>query len=135
VPIVASDGERIGTVPDGIWINRPPSPKMSLVQGRCPLHLMGGKDMEWVGAVLSVLGFLALMAAFLFAPIAMIIGLFWAARRRLQGRHSRFDGLFSGMARANQARNELAAGIPKSEGPDLVAPTPRRRLSPRRRGR
>ena len=66
---------------------------------------------------LAVVGFLALMAAAFAAPIVLVVGLLWAARRRFQGRRTRFDGLFVGMARANRARNELVAGIPDPQPP------------------
>jgi hypothetical protein len=79
---------------------------------------------DQIALALQTAGPIALMVGFLLAPVAVIVGLLWAARRRILGRRSRFDGLFTGMARANSARNELVAGIPRQ--PD-VPPRPTRR--------
>jgi hypothetical protein len=89
--------------------------------------------MDAIGPFLAAIGPISLMLGFILAPVVVIVGLLWVARRRFQGRQTRFDGLFGGMARANQARNELVAGIPNPESPVPGAPGPRRRRRSRNR--
>jgi hypothetical protein len=87
---------------------------------------------EALGSVLETVVAIALMVGFIVAPFALLAGLLFVARRRLQGRRGKLDGLFSGMARANAAQQELVAGIPPA--PDLPEPPGgrrRRRRHPR----
>jgi hypothetical protein len=68
--------------------------------------------MDQIQVAIQSIAAIGLMVGFLLAPVALIVGVFWAARRRMLGRHSHFDGIFGGMARANGAQNDLVAGIP-----------------------
>jgi hypothetical protein len=66
-------------------------------------------------------------------PLALIGGLLWVARRRLSGRRSRLDGLFTGAARANAMNSHLQAATPD---PDALAhPLPARGPNAERRRR
>ncbi len=89
--------------------------------------------MDAIGSALAVVGPIAVMIAFVLAPIALIVGLLWVARIHGQGRRTRFDGLFTGMARANRTRNELT-GIPSPDPQVPEPPGPRRRRRTRRPG-
>ncbi len=55
-------------------------------------------------------------------PVACIVGLIWAAHRHLSGRRSRFDGLFTGIGRANAMNSHLQAGTPDPD--ELAVPLP-----------
>ncbi len=86
--------------------------------------------MEALESVLETVVAIALMVGFIVAPFALVAGLFFVTRRRFQGRRGRFDGLFTGLARANATRQELVAGIPPA--PDLPEPPGGRRRRRRR---
>jgi hypothetical protein len=90
------------------------------------------------GLLLGVLqvGTLLLVVALTLAPVVILLIL---ARRHLNGRKSRLDGLLGGIGRANAMNSHLRAGTP---GPDdLAVPVPsrpdglRERRRPRRRRR
>jgi hypothetical protein len=90
------------------------------------------------GALLALLqvGALLLAICLTLAPIVILVVL---AQRHLNGRRSRFDGLFGGIGRAAAMNSHLRAGTPDPD--DLAVPVPprpdglreRRRRNPRRR--
>jgi hypothetical protein len=82
-----------------------------------------------VGDALVVVVLLLAVAA----PIAAIVGIFWVTHRRVVGQHSRFDGLFSGIGRANAMNSHLEAGTPDPD--ELAVPVPPRPGSRRTRKR
>jgi hypothetical protein len=55
-------------------------------------------------------------------PLAIAAGMLWLARRHLSGRRGRFDGLFSGIGRANAMNSHLQAGTPDPD--ELAVPLP-----------
>ncbi|OGO59733.1 MAG: hypothetical protein A2V85_07160 [Chloroflexi bacterium RBG_16_72_14] len=62
-----------------------------------------------------------LVYAITLAPVVLLVVL---ARRHLAGRRTRFDGLFSGIGRANAMNSHLQAGTPSPD--DLAVPVPPR---------
>lgn len=62
-----------------------------------------------------------LVYAITLVPVVVLLVL---AHRHLAGRRSRFDGLFSGIGRANAMNSHLQAGTPSPD--DLAVPVPPR---------
>ena len=72
----------------------------------------------------TVLSIVAMIGAFAL-PIMVIVGLLRLSKRRLEGRRSRLDGLFGGVARGGVMGSHLQAGTPHPD--DIAVPVPSRR--------
>jgi hypothetical protein len=78
-------------------------------------------DIDIVGTLVQLVQLL-LIGAGLLSPFILFGGLIWLAVRHLQGRRTRFDGLFGGIGRANAMNSHLGAGTPHPD--DLAIPVP-----------
>ena len=92
------------------------------------------------GAVVQAIeGLLAVLLA-VSLPIVIVVGLLLLAKRHLEGRRTRLDGLLGGVARAGVTQSHLEAGTPHPDDiavptPGVPPPSPRRRPRRRRRSR
>ena len=67
-----------------------------------------------------LLGVLAF--AMVVVPVVLIVGvLLWLSKRHLEGRRTRFDGAFTGLARGSVMRSHLEAGTPHPD--EIGVPT------------
>ncbi len=81
-------------------------------------------------AAIRDVAIVGLMLLGLASPVVLFLGLIWLARRHLEGRRGRLDGLFGGIGRANAMNSHLQAGTPDPD--DLAVPVPPRPRQPHR---
>ncbi len=78
-------------------------------------------DIDIVGSLVQVAQVLLIVVGLL-SPIILFGLLIWLAVRHLQGKRTRFDGLFGGIGRASAMNSHLGAGTPHPD--DLSVPVP-----------
>jgi hypothetical protein len=86
-------------------------------------------DADIAGTLVQVAQVVLLIVG-LFSPVILFGGLIWLAVRHLQGRRTRFDGLFGGIGRAGAMNSHLQAATPHPD--DLAVPVPPGPVRPRR---
>lgn len=80
------------------------------------------RTMSLDGVVVQVISALLAVLLAIALPVGVVVGLLWLAKRHLEGRRTRVDGLLGGVARAGVTQSHLEASTPHPD--DIAVPKP-----------